>query len=112
MQQVRAAAELPRVGQPLLQGPDRLVERRLEGPLDGHDFTGRFHLRPECPIAGRKLIEGPARNLDHAVVQGRLKRGSRLSGHRVGDLMQQAPGGNLGSHPGDWIAGRFGGQRG
>ena len=110
MQEVGAAAQLRGVGHPLFQGPQCLGEGRLESPLDGHHLTGRFHLGPKSPIARRELIERPARNLDHAVVQSRLEGGRRLARHRVGDLMQQAAGGDLGGHPGDRVPGRLRGQ--
>ena len=62
-----------------LQRPHRLLHRRLEGPVDRHHLAGGLHLRAQRAVARRELVEGPARDLDHAVVQRRLERRRGLS---------------------------------
>ena len=83
-----AAPSSPAGGRLLLERAHRLHQRRLEGPLDRHHLAGRLHLRAEPPVAGGKLVERPARDLDHAVVERRLEGGERAAGDLVADLVQ------------------------
>ena len=66
-----------RPGTRLLQPAERLVQRRAEGPVDGHHLAGRLHLAAEAAIRARELVEREARQLDHHVVQRRLERRHR-----------------------------------
>ena len=97
-------------GRTLLQRSEGLAEGGLEAALDGHDLTGRLHLGSEAAIGLGELVEGPARDLDHAVVEGGLKGGARLAGDRVGHLVEAATRRDLGGQPGDGVAGRLAGQ--
>src|SRR4029077_17015009 len=72
----------------LLERAHRLPPGRLEGAFDRHHLPGRSHLRAEPPIAGRELVERPARNLDDAVVERRLERGERAAGYLVANLLE------------------------
>ena len=98
-------------GARLLQAAQRLVERRAEGAVDGHDLAGRLHLRAERAVGARELVEREARQLDDHVVERRLEGGDRRAGDGVGDLGQPPADGDLGGHAGDGVAGRLGGQR-
>ena len=92
------------------QGTDAFLNGRLKGTVDGHYFAGGFHLRSGAAVAVGELVERPAGNLDHAVIQGRLKGGFGAPGDGVGDFVQPASDGNLGGHPGDGVAGGLAGQ--
>ena len=94
-----------------LERAQRLEQRRLEGPVDGHDLAGRLHLRAEPPIGGPELVERPARDLHHDVVEGRLERRGRPPRDRVRDLPEAFPDGDLCGHPRDRIPGGFGRER-
>ena len=58
-----------------------------------------------------ELLEGPARDLDHRVVERRLEGGEGLAGDVVGDLVEGVADGEQGGDLGDREAGRLGGQR-
>jgi hypothetical protein len=96
---------------PLLQRAQRLAEGGLEAALDGHHLAGGFHLGSQATVGLRELVEGPARDLDHAVVEGRFEGGAGLAGHRVRHLVEAAPRRDLGGQPGDGVAGRLAGER-
>ncbi len=95
----------------LLEPAKRLVERRAEGPVDGHHLAGRLHLAAERPVGARELVEREARQLDHHVVERRLEGGDCRAGHHVRDLGQPAADGDLGRDPGDRVARRLRRQR-
>ena len=111
MQEIGAPPQLSGRGKPLFQGPNRLAQGGLKGALDCHHFAGRFHLRAQGTIGRRELVEGPARNLDDAIIEGRLEGRRRLAGDGVGNLVQQPTHRNLGRDAGNRIAGRLRGQR-
>src|SRR5207249_11382721 len=58
-----------------LERAERLLERLLEGPPDGHHLAHRLHLRAEGVARLRELLEGEARDLGHHVVDRRLEAG-------------------------------------
>ena len=89
-----------------------LLQRGLEGTVDGHHLAGSLHLGRNLPVAVGEFVEGPAGNLHHAVVQGRLKGRPRLARNRVGNFVQPLAHGNFGGDPGDWVAGGLAGQGG
>ena len=66
---------------------------------------------PSRRSASREFVERPARDLDDAVVERRLERRAGLARHRVGNLVEPPPGGDLRRDPRDRIAGRLGGER-
>ena len=94
----------------LLEGAHGLLQRLLEGAADGHDLAHRLHLGRERAVGLRELLEGPARDLDHAVVEHRLERGRRLPRDVVADLVEPVADGQLGGDLGDGEAGGLGGQ--
>ena len=98
-----AAAELERA--------DALQERLLEGAADGHRLADRLHLRGQRLVGLRELLEGPARDLDDDVVDGRLERRRRDAGDVVRDLVEAIAERQLGGDLGDREAGRLRGQR-
>ena len=98
-------------GARLLQAAERLVERRAERAVDGHDLAGRLHLRAQRAVGAGELVEREARQLDDHVVERRLEGGHGGARDGVGDLVQAPADGDLGGHPGDGVAGRLGGQR-
>ena len=65
-----AEREAPAV---LLERADRLLQRLLERAADRHDLADRLHLGRQRAVGLRELLERPARDLDHAVVDGRLE---------------------------------------
>ena len=102
------AGVLPQHGVPRdFEAADGLLEGRLEGAVDGHDFAGGLHLCAGDAVAGGELVERPAGNLHHAVVERGLERRQRLARHRVGYLVEALADGDLGGHTGDGIARRL-----
>ena len=57
------------------QRTDGLQICLLESFADGHDFAHRVHLGAELRFGAGEFFEGEARDLDDAVVQGRLEAG-------------------------------------
>ena len=72
----------------LLERAHRLLERLLERAADGHHLAHRLHLGGERAVGLGELLEGPARELHHAVVDGGLERGRRLARDVVADLVE------------------------
>ena len=95
----------------LLERANRLHERTLKVRADGHDLTGRLHLRAERVLCRDEFIEGQARHLDHAVVEHGLKRRVGLLGHRVLNLIQGVAERNLRRNLCDRITGRLRSER-
>ena len=60
-----------------LQGTQGLAEGLLESAADGHDLAHGLHTGRERVIGALELLEGEARGLHHAVVDGRLEAGRR-----------------------------------
>ena len=85
----------------------RLHQRGGEGAADPHRLAGRLHLRSEAEIGQRKLVERPARDLHHAVVERRLVGRFGDPGDGVGDLVERVAERDLGRDLGDRIPGRF-----
>ena len=96
----------------LLQGADRLLERLLERAPDGHDLADRLHLGGERLVGLRKLLEGPAGHLHHAVVDGRLEGSGGLAGDVVPELVEGVAGGQLGGDLSDRKSGGLGSEGG
>src|SRR5207302_3438731 len=67
---------------------------------------------PQAAVGAGELVEGPARHLDHHVVEGGLEGGEGAAGDLVADLLQPAANRHLGGDAGDRVAGGLGGQRG
>ena len=95
-----------------LQRANRLLQGSLKGTVNRHYFAGSFHLCSYLPVAVGKLVEGPAGNLDHAVIQSRLESGAGFAGNCVGNLVQTLTHRNLGGYPGNRITGSLAGQGG
>ena len=111
MQEVGATAQLRGIGQALFEGSQCLAQGGLEGPLDRHHLAGRLHLGAQGAIGGRELVEWPAGNLYHAVIERRLERRAGLAGDRVRNLVQPTPRRDLCGDPGDGITRRLRCQR-
>ena len=94
-----------------IEPANRLHQRGGEAAADAHRLAGRLHLRAEAEIGQRELVERPARELDHAVIERRLVGGLGDPGDGVGDLVERVAERDLGRDLGDRIAGRFRGQR-
>src|SRR5688500_18445102 len=62
-------------GLPSFQRPESLEQGFLEGAADGHHLPYGFHLGAERSIGLRKFLKIPLRDLDHDVVNRRLKAG-------------------------------------
>ncbi len=71
-----------------LQRTDRLLERLPEGPADRHRLADRFHRRGQEILRLGELLEGPAGNLDDAVIDRRLEGGHGLAGDVVREFRQ------------------------
>ncbi len=95
----------------LLEGAHGLLQGLLEGAPDGHGFAHRLHLGGQGLVRLGKLLEGPARELDHAVVDGGLEGGGRLARDVVAELVEGVADGKLGRDLGDGEARGFRGQR-
>ena len=95
-----------------LERPDGLLKGGLEGAVDGHHLAGGLHLRPDGAVACGELVEGPPRNLDDAVVEGRLEGGLGPLRDGVGYLVQPFADGDLCGDAGYRVAGGLAGQGG
>ena len=87
-----------------------LLEGLAESTADGHGLAHRFHGRGQDILGFREFLKGPARDLDHAVVDAGLKGGHGLPGDVVGDFVQGVAHRQLGRDLGDGKAGGLGGQ--
>ena len=96
---------------PVLEGAQRLLERFREGAADGHGLPDRLHLRAEYVDRAGELLERPARDLGHDVVDGGLEAGRGAPGDVVGDLVERVADGQAGGDLGDREAGGLRGQR-
>ena len=93
-----------------LQRADALLQGLLEGAADGHDFAHRLHGGGEEVLGAGEFLEGPAGDLDHAVVDGGFEGGESLPGDIVVDFVQSEAHRQLGGDLGDGEAGGLGGQ--
>ena len=102
----RSLPSPPKPKRPVSSERMPFLEGLLEGPADGHGLAHRFHRRGQDVVGLGKFLEGPARDLDHAVVDGRLKRGVGLAGDIVFDLVEGVAdrqlGGDLGDRESRW----------
>ena len=73
----------------LLQGAKRLLQGLLKGSAHGHSLANRLHAGGQNAAGALELDKGKARNLDHAVVDGRLKGSRSCLGDVIGDLIQR-----------------------
>ena len=73
----------------LLQGAKCLLQGLLKGSAHSHSLTNRLHAGGQNAAGALELDEGKARNLDHAVVDGRLKGSRSCLGDVVGNLIQR-----------------------
>ncbi len=78
---------------------------------DRHHLADRLHAGAQGGPRARELLEGPARDLDHRVVEGGLEGGVGLAGDVVGDLVEGVADRQQGGDLGDREAGRLRGQR-
>ncbi len=94
-----------------LEAAHGFLQRRLEAAVDRHHLARRLHLRADLAVAEGELVERPARDFDHAVVQRRLERRRRALRHRVGYLVQPFADRDLGRDARDRVARRLRCQR-
>ncbi len=93
-----------------LQRTHRLEQRRPELAIDGHGLAGRLHLHAQRAISVRELVERPARQLDHDIVNRRFEGGGADAGGRVRQLVQPLAQPHQRRQAGNRVAGRLGGQ--
>ena len=79
----------PQPRSPLLKRPKSLLERFLERPAERHRLTDGFHLHAQRRVHPLELLEVPAGNLHHTVVDRGLKRCGGQLGDVVGYLVQR-----------------------
>ena len=96
----RARAAMP---MPRLERAQPLEQRLGERAADRHDLAHRLHAGAEPAVGGAELLERPARDLDHAVVERRLEARRRLLGDVVGDLVERV--GRPPAAPRSWRSG-------
>lgn len=94
------------------QAAHGLDKGAFKGAVDGHDFAGGLHLRADLTVGEREFFEGPAREFQHHIVNGRFEAGLRIAGDGIGDLIEVHAQCDLRCHLGDRIARGLGGQRG
>ena len=112
LQRLRPLRRLIEQALPLhLERAERLQERRLEGAVDRHHLARRLHLRAEPAVGIAELVERPARDLHHDVVERRLERRGRPLRHRVRDLVEALADRDLRRDAGDRVARRLRGER-
>ena len=93
-----------------LRAAHGLHQRRLKGGGDGHHLAGGLHLRPQGAAGPGELVEGPARQLDHHIVQRGLEAGEGLARDLVFYLVERVAQGDLGAHLGNRVARGLAGQ--
>ena len=93
-----------------LQTAHSFLQRLLEGAPDRHGLAHRFHLRAQLAVDARELFKGPARHLDHDIVDRRLEGGHGLARDVVFEFVQRVADRHLGSQLGYRKAGRLGRQ--
>ena len=94
-----------------LQRAHRLEQGRAELAVDGHRLAGGLHLHAQRPIRLGKLVERPARQLDHDIVDRRFEGGRADSRGGVRQLVQPLPRAHQCGQPRDGVTGGLGGQR-
>ena len=95
----------------LLQGAKRLLQSLLKGSAHSHGLADRLHAGGQNAAGALELDEGKARNLDHAVVDGRLKGSRSCLGDVVGNLIQRVANRKQRSHLCNGEASCLGSQR-
>ena len=96
----------------LLQGAKCLLQGLLKGSAHSHSLTNRLHAGGQNAAGALELDEGKARNLDHAVVDGRLKGSRSCLGNVIGNFIQCIANREQCGHLCDWEASCLGSQRG
>ena len=106
MQYLRKPKEL------VVDRPDRFLDRLLERTADAHNLAHALHAAAQQAADPAELLEVPARNLHHDVVQTWLEaRGGHLR-HRVLDLIEWNAETELSGDERERVACRFRGERG
>ena len=95
-----------------LTAANGLHQRALKGVVDGHNLAGGLHLGAEGVVRVNELVKRPARELDNAVVEGRLEAGLGLAGDGVRDLIQTIADRDLCRYLCNRVAGCLGSQCG
>ena len=93
---------------PLLERAQGFLEGLLEGAADGHGLAHRLHAGREGIARPLELLEGEARDLDHAIVERGFEAGRGLLGDVVGDLVERVAHGQKRRRLGDREARRLG----
>ena len=73
----------------IIDSADGLLDGLLKRATDAHDLTHGLHAAAEQPTDAVELLEIPARNLHHDVVQTRLKARARNLCDGILDLIQR-----------------------
>ena len=98
-------------GVPLLERAHGLLHGLLEGGADRHDLAHGLHAGGEGVVGALELLEGEARDLDHAVVDRGLEAGGRRARDVVLDLVERVAHGEERGELGDGESRRLGGER-
>ena len=96
----------------LLQGAKCLLQGLLKGSAHSHSLTNRLHAGGQNAAGALELDEGKARNLDHAVVDGRLKGSRSCLGDVIGNFIQCIANREQCRHLCNWETSCLGSQRG
>ena len=99
-------------GAPVLQRAHGLAQRLLERTPDRHDLAHGLHTRGQHVVGALELLEREARNLRHAVVDGRLEACRRGLRDIVDDLIERVSDGKARRGLGDGEPGRLRCKRG
>ena len=95
---------------PDLEHAGGFLQGLFEAAADGHDLADGLHLRADFLGHAAELLEVPARDLDHQVIEGRLEAGRRPFGDGIEQAGQAVPQTQLGGDKGQRISGGLGGQ--
>ena len=85
-------------------------QRFLERAPNRHHFADALHLRSQCWVNAGELLERPAGDFGHHVVNTRLERRHRGAGNVVADFVQRVPHRQQRRNLGNGEARRFAGQ--
>ena len=86
---------------------DSFLKRLFERSSDAHDFTDAFHATAQQTADTVELLEIPAGDLDHDIVQTGLKTSTSDFSNRVFNLIQRNAQAKFCSNKCQRIAGRF-----
>lgn len=92
----------------IVNGSDSFLDRLFESATNAHHLTNTLHAAAQQPTNPTELLQIPAWNLDHDVVQAGLETRTCDFGHRILDLVEWDTQAELRCNEGEGITRCFG----